>query len=383
MGELAFSIVIPYKQRLRNLRIVLSSLAEQTLPGSRFEVVVGAMEYAEEYLELCREFAGRLNLVTVMADGEWNCSRARNMALRQAAGEVIVLLDADVALPERCLESLYDRYFATGQNVCVLGQLIGRDGLTDVEEADLPEQTHHRERLAELDAASGLRGDKRWRFDPVVLPWTIVWTGFVALPAAAVRRHDLYFDENFWGWGGEDLEWGYRVGASGTPIVRGEDVYGLHLPHARNVAANFRTCGVNKDYFLAKWPVLEVELYRAYECWEANRRYDEARSEVAGATGDSSLRLGVARGTVDGADTLLIGAVLDEQGRIHDGEHDALFDAGAPDVVLPLVGLALPFDEHSVSECLLLPPVLRLGAPYRETVLREAERVARRVVTPV
>ncbi|MEU8353067.1 MULTISPECIES: glycosyltransferase family 2 protein [unclassified Streptomyces] len=385
MSELQFSVVIPYKQRLRNLRVVLASLAEQTLPADRFEVVVGALEYAHEYLSLVEEFAGRLNIVTVMAGGEWNIGRARNLAIRQASGEVVVLLDADVALPRGCLSSLYDRYYADGGNVCVLGQLIGHDGRTDApaETGDLPEHTHFREILADLEATPGVRRDRRWLFEPVVLPWTIVWTGFLAVNAATVRRQDLYFDEEFRGWGGEDQEWGYRVQAGGTPIVRGEDVFGLHLPHARDVSENFRTFDANKSHFLAKWPVLDVEMYRRFDCWETNRRYPDAAREASRAAGGGGRRLAVARGTVGGADTLLLGAVVDERGRLDDPETGALFDTGAPDRVLPLVGFALPFDEGSVQECRLLPPVLRLAEEYREAVLKEAERVSCRVVTPV
>jgi hypothetical protein len=34
-----------------------------------------------------------------------------------------------------------------------------------------------------------------------------------------VAADQLYFDESFRGWGNDDLEWGYRVCASGIPIV--------------------------------------------------------------------------------------------------------------------------------------------------------------------
>ncbi|MEV5957078.1 glycosyltransferase family 2 protein [Streptomyces sp. NPDC051987] len=383
MGDLRFSVVIPYKQRLRNFRVALAALAEQTLPGTEFEIVVGALEYTREYVEACREFAGRLNIVSVLVDEEWNLCRARNLALRQVSGQVVVFLDADLALPPGCLESLYHRYYADGQEVCVVGQIVGLDGRSDhgAVTADLPEHRHYRERLAELEAAPGARLDKRWRFDPFVLPWTVIWGAFIVLPAATVRRHGLDFDENFRGWGGEDQEWGYRVHAAGVPIVRGEEVYGLHLPHARDVSANFREFGANADYFLTKWPTLDVELYRAYDMWEANLRYEEVRREAAAlAPGGMP---GVVRGTAGGRDTLVVGAALDGRGRrLTDPAQAALFDEGAALQVLPLLGLALPFPDGSVEECRVLPAVLELSERYRDTVLREAARVAHRVVAP-
>ena len=88
-----FSIVIPYKQRLDNIRLCFESLAEQTLDSSQFEVLVGAMEYSPEYVALCREFTGRLTIVSVLSDAPWQITHARNLAMRQASGQVMVQLD--------------------------------------------------------------------------------------------------------------------------------------------------------------------------------------------------------------------------------------------------------------------------------------------------
>ncbi|MGX6601641.1 glycosyltransferase family 2 protein [Micromonosporaceae bacterium Da 78-11] len=382
MDSPAISIVIPYKQRLDNLRLVFASLAEQTMDRDQFEIVVGAMEYSPEYLALCQEYAERLSIVSVMVDRRWNTSHARNIALRQATGRTLVLLDADVALPPGCLQSLQDRYFAAGPPACVLGQLIGYDNYATTEVVDASPFSRHRVKLAELDATRGLRQDQRWQFEPVRLPWTLVWTGFVAVPADVVRRHHLFFDEDFEGWGAEDQEWGYRLAATGTPIVRGDDVYGLHLPHARDAERNFATFDANKWYFLAKWPRLDVELFRASDSWVANREIPELRAEVSRALDGDGQTLGVARGTVGGVDVLVVGVALDDQSDTDDPEVELLRGSGFPDRTLPLVGLALPFADGEVGECRVLPRIMRLGERYRDMVLGEAARVARRVVLP-
>jgi hypothetical protein len=359
----------------------LASLAEQAIDRSRFEVVVGALENSPEYTATCQEFAPHLNLISVMTDAEWNCSQARNMALHYARGDVIVFLDADMALPPGCLKSLEDRYYSGKADKCVLGQMVGYDNLTDeaAGTADSVPYSHYREVLANLEATPGMRVDQRWCFDPIVLPWTMVWTSFVAIPSAVIREHGLLFDENFRGWGGEDQEWGYRVGATGIPIVRAEGVCGLHLPHVRDVKANLTTFEANKHYFLAKWPSLDVELYRAFGSWEANRRYADITREVAEATaGDGTL--GVAVGIVEGAQTMVLGTVLDGAGRFRDAGVQKIFDDGPATKVLPLIGLSLPFQDDSIKECRVLPPVLRLSGRYREAVLREAERVSCNVV---
>ncbi|WP_405015270.1 hypothetical protein [Kitasatospora sp. NBC_01539] len=50
--------------------------------------------------------------------------------------------------------------------------------------------------------------------------------------------------------------------------------------------------------------------------------------------------------------------------------------------MLPLAGFGLPHPDGSVEECRVLPPVAALGARYRDAILREAERVARKVTAP-
>jgi len=385
MAKKKFSVVIPYKGRLRNLRVALTALSEQTLDRAEFEVVVGSLDAEEGFHRAVREFGECLDLTAVTRNAPWNFSQARNLGLRHVTGEIVVLLDADMALPPDGLESLYRRYFAAAADVCVLGQLVGMDGLADTpqETEDLPEHRNFRQILTELGRTPGAKRDPRWHFEDVVLPWTMVWTGFVALPAAVVHEHDLLFDENFTGWGAEDQEWGYRVARAGLPIVRGEDVFALHLPHVRNVSHNMRTFDVNKGYFLTRWPTLDVQLYRAFDSWSANRWYEQTVREVAVAVAGDGETLGVARGQVSGTDTVVAGLVLDAQGRIALPLQRTLFDADTPVQILPLVGFTMPFPDRSVAECRILPALLRLGEQLREAVLGEAERVAGRVVTPV
>ncbi|HCT76460.1 MAG TPA: hypothetical protein DGG94_19140 [Micromonosporaceae bacterium] len=380
MSELKFSIVIPYKQRLNNIAMVFESLLDQTLDAAEFEVVVGAMEYSEEYVATCRNYSDRLTITSVLSAEEWNVSQARNLALRQATGQVTVILDADMVLPQALLQTLHDRYFATQQNVCVLGQAIGYDGRVDASNVDHLPFDHYRKLLAGLGSAEA-RQDVRWQLDPVPLPWIICWAGLVALPTATVRAHDLTFDEGFRGWGGEDQEWGYRIHAAGIPITLGQDVYGMHLPHTRNSTANFADFTANRRYFLAKWPSLGVELYQSFPLHESNLFFADAAAKVAAAVDRPGYTLGVVRGRSGDLDLLVVGVELDCQKTPDPGIHH-LFEDGAALEVLPLVGLALPYPDHAIDECRVLPAIDRLGERYRDAVLQEAARVARRVTRP-
>ncbi len=382
MQNLKLSVAIPYKQRLDNIQIAFEALAQQTMDPSEFEVVVGAMEYCEAYLAACRAFEQRLQIVSVLSSRPFEIPRARNLAMRQASGAIVVQMDADTLLPPQALQNIY-RHFAFGQNVCVVGQVLGygnnKDG--DVESVQAQSYAHHREALEELARTRGAPRDPRFQVDHVI-PWAFGWTGLIALPMATVRKHDLYFDETFRGWGVDDLEWSYRIAASGTPIVLREDVYALHLPHVRDMGANRRAESKNFRRFLRKWPGPDVELAHAFGDFDANGLYLEFQKELCAAAGGDGRGLAAIRGTIAGADTLVLGAATEVGGRIVDRALLASFDDRSGLEILPLVGLGLPYEDKSVDECRMLPSLSRFTARYREALQRETERVSRKVVLP-
>jgi glycosyltransferase involved in cell wall biosynthesis len=373
------SVCIPYKARLDNLKIALEALARQTMSAADFEVIIGAMEYSTELTAACAAFGDRLNLITVCSSREFHIPRARNLAMHSATGEVIVQIDADTMLAPDALRRLYALCFAFGQRVCAVGQVVGYDNNEDgdIDSVELRPYDEHLAALKEMTASPDWPADPRFRVDHNI-PWAFAWTGLIALPAAAVASDQLYFDESFRGWGNDDLEWGYRVCASGIPIVLRPDIYALHLPHARNATANRLTGRANADRFLRKWPERDVELVYLAGDTRANGLWPAYRAALAEASGAAAF--GVAVGAVDGGAALLIGVPLDGADHPLGREHLARFDVPADVAILPLTGFALPYEAGEVASCRIGPRIQRLPARYRDAVLAEAERVAHRVV---
>ena len=394
MSDLKFSVVIPYKQRLHNVRSVFACLADQTMDASEFEVVVGALEFSPEFTAVCKEFSDRIKITTIVVEEEWSFSRSRNLAMRSASGEIMLILDADMAIPTEFLQHLYDRHYADHQNACVAGQMLGyvcavgrarSIGELDVEGGRVAVErpySYYRDTLAELQASENVAKDSRWSLEKITLPWTMVWTGIVAIPTATVRAHDLYFDEGFKGWGTEDQEWAYRVHHSGTPVVLGDNVYGIHMPHTRDVIKSFVSCLANWRYFLAKWPTREVEVMRALDWIEGNKYYPEIVAELDSIVGAGN-SVAVIRGTAHDAEVLLIGAEINAQGEVTDPGLVSYFDDGQPIQVLPLAGLALPYQDKSIDECRITPLITNLSERYQEVIHEEASRVSDNVVRPV
>ena len=384
MARVKLSVCIPYKARLDNLKIALEALARQTMSAADFEVIIGAMEYSTDLIAAGASFCDRLNLVTVCSSREFHIPRARNLAMRSATGEVIVQIDADTMLAPEALQRLYDYCFAFGQRGCAVGQVVGYDNNAggDIDSVELRPYEEHLAALRDMASAPGWPADPRFQVEHNI-PWAFAWTGLIALPAAAVSSDQLYFDESFRGWGNDDLEWGYRVCASGIPIVLRPDVYGLHLPHRRNATANTLTAKANADRFLRKWPRRDVELVclvgdtRANDLWPS---YRESLARASHAATFGAAAFGVAVGVADGGAALLIGVPLDDADNPVDRDYLACFDARADVKILPLTGIALPFGPGDVASCRVGPGIQRLPAEYRDAVLAEAERVSRRVV---
>lgn len=387
MAAPKFSIVIPYKQRLDNIKLAFAALAEQTLDRSEFEVVVGALEYSPEFASVCEEFSDRLDIVTVMSGAEWNICHARNLAMRHVSGQVLVVLDADMVVPSRFLENLYTRYFQHGQRICVVGQMIGYDDVIrrDVESVEVLPFSDYRKVLAKLETEGNVQLDSRWTPEYASafarFPWVYACGALVAVPVSIVKEYGLDYEEGFRGWGPEDQEWARRVSLTGTPIVLGEGVYGVHLPHLRNQVDQSETEIVNWRFYLAKWPALDVEMAIAYDQLETDRLYPDAVREVSAAA-PAGQQLGVVRGAINGRSVLVVGAEIDSESHAPAPWISTMFDEQAPRQVLPLAGFALPYSDQSIEECRVLSPVLELSTGFRDTILREAERVALKVVAP-
>ena len=106
-------------------------------------------------------------------------------------------------------------------------------------------------------------------------------------------------------------------------------------------------------------------------------RVDDFYSDIlSGLKGQSE---GVIRTMVWG-DVLQKGAVLEAGSTAPVPEVSASFDGGRVGEVYPLAGFGLPYEDSSVEECRVLPPVLRLSERYREAIIREARRVSDKLI---
>lgn len=115
------SVLIPTRSRLDRLRDCLGGLAQQTLAGDRFEVLVGVDGPDEGETELAQTILPATRVCPGVHAGP---AATRNRLIEVARGSVLLLLNDDVAPEPECLAvhlAAHDELVAAGRVALVLG----------------------------------------------------------------------------------------------------------------------------------------------------------------------------------------------------------------------------------------------------------------------
>jgi GT2 family glycosyltransferase len=102
--EPLISVIIPFYNQLEQLRMTLIHLDQQTLPDDRYEVIV----INDGSIDNLQEEAGAINLsygLTVYRQDHQGPAAARNLGVKQARGEILLFLDADMLAEPKLLEA--------------------------------------------------------------------------------------------------------------------------------------------------------------------------------------------------------------------------------------------------------------------------------------
>jgi glycosyltransferase involved in cell wall biosynthesis len=243
MHQPELSVVIPTYNRLETLRHVMPSLLASDLGADRFEIVVAdsnSTDGTAEFLaQVAREHAG-VRHVPGPYSGR---AMARNAGIEAARGEIVLFTDADIiASPDLLLRHL--EHHRAAKRIAVVGMELQVGSRDEYERL----RAHPEERRPLHPA-----GRKR-------LSWLYFLTG-----NASVRKSDLdaagRFDENFTGYGHEDLELGYRLQAAGISILYEPRAINYHwhpVPYAEQ-KEKMKLAGRSTVRFYRKHPSFVVQ----------------------------------------------------------------------------------------------------------------------------
>jgi len=225
-------------RKAREVRYFLEALRRQDFPG-RYEVLLVDDRSPDESVHVVEDFKkwmacaaqkdDRMDIrILINEKNVGNCC-SRNAAIREARGDILVVVDADCMLNRSCLSAHYEALSAGRYDVA-----IGPMNIETNNEAPLSV-------LNRYEATTTLGAAKHLPQDPINLDSFVncVTRNFSIRRAFLEGRLEgQLFDETFSysadpasGFGWEDVEMGYRIYAAGGRIKYLPDTVSIHVSH--------------------------------------------------------------------------------------------------------------------------------------------------------
>ncbi|ACL76163.1 glycosyltransferase [Ruminiclostridium cellulolyticum] len=245
------SIVIPTKDKISRLRLVLKALEGQV--DDTVEVIIVFDGCNKETL---KNFEGiRLSYTPIKVIHEQNVGRAkaRNSGILKASGNVLIFLDDD-RIPSPNFVYKHIKAHEKGRYA-----IVGERSDVNYPEEKLDE--FYRNGLTDSDYSRIKKDSVSERFNYLKKTARIFLGQYIECVTfstgnSSVQRQDLLnvgmFDENFTGWGLEDTDLGYRLYKSGVKIKRNYSIVNYHLVHPVNNIQQNNENRRNFYYFISK-----------------------------------------------------------------------------------------------------------------------------------
>ena len=242
--SLRISVVVPTYNRLDTLRHVIPALLAQDVGPAACEVIVADSRSNDGTAEYLAEFAQMAPHLRHLPGSYTGRAGARNAGIAAANGPLVLFTDADIiASPDLLARHLARHADAAPKAV------VGCEVQVDSYEQYVYKRDHP-------DARRPLHPTTRTR-----ISWLYFLTG-----NASVRKVDLEhvggFDEDFTGYGHEDLELGYRLERAGIPIHYAADAVNYHwhpVPFDQQ-QGRMELAGRSTVRFFRKHPSFDVRL---------------------------------------------------------------------------------------------------------------------------
>jgi len=267
--KINISIVIPVYNRNEVLGKTLAMICHQTYPLDLLEIVIADDGSSDNTLKIVDKFRDRLEINYIhQKDDGFRAAAVRNLGIRLAKYENIILLDGDVA-PIPSLVEVYAKHLEVSKKSLFCGhrRYIDANKLTIEKCEESPEHMLSLNDIVSknkifkkdghvLDWRMGMyRQTDNLRFEKY--PFRAVCSGNLAFHISVYERAGG-FDEEFRAWGKEDTEWGFRVWNKGDYIIPLYEACGLHQEPEGGRNETDREMGLNEvmPIFIDRVPVM-------------------------------------------------------------------------------------------------------------------------------
>ncbi len=316
----SISVIIPCNNNAHFLEIVLQSLKNQSSPPEEIICIDDSSNSTEFNLikKTCNHFGIRLLKLPKSRQGLGRRSKARNYGTRIAKGDICLYLDGDMLLgPDyireiRYLHSIDEKIMikgtrynlsireqSNGINYCI-ERLMGHEHAIKVQQdlyrvSPQPAKTSNMNdriflssvffadqlkymRLSRktflfvmvnlLITRKGIDKIKLYSQIPYSSRWDYCASNNLSVRSKYVKEIGCW-DENFIGWGEEDIDFAYRLYKIGVlPVIpESGPIYAYHLEHEIDNASNRLSLEMNARYFIKKFPIMQnyrKEVYAHY-----------------------------------------------------------------------------------------------------------------------
>jgi glycosyltransferase involved in cell wall biosynthesis len=207
-----------------------------------FEVVVVDDGSADDTAAIVKKHAShlrRLQYVFRPRDGSSCLAAARNLGLKNSQGSRIMFLDSGVLVDSGFARRLIDWHRVRPTDT-IVHRTVGlfaspKSPAMRLLETATPDSLPH--------IAAQLENEPRWReerdelfelvdgdLDRLPAPWALAWGVALSVERQAAQEIGGY-DESFRGWGGEDIDFAFRMHAAGSPFRAMSEAVVIHWPH--------------------------------------------------------------------------------------------------------------------------------------------------------
>ncbi|PGL45131.1 MULTISPECIES: glycosyltransferase family 2 protein [Bacillus cereus group] len=258
MANIAASIVLITRNKLERIQHTLKSLSLQNTRGILFEVVIVNNGSTVDYTSVIELYKGQLYMQYTEREAA-SIAKARNIGIKMAKGDIIIFLDDDILFGSQFIYEHIKPHLESKDEVVVVGDRynVFFGNIT----SHRTETIIHNALLNDINQLNGTaREDFYAKQTFKLFGWHpngghIAWTCFVTRNASVSKKlleKVNYFDEKFLGWGGEDIELGYRLYNQNARFIyqKNAKVYHMEHPVGKNRIENLAK---NMNYFCEKY----------------------------------------------------------------------------------------------------------------------------------